>query len=150
MKGQKYQAIFLTIVMLLSGCLSSEPEADIEKDIEKTEDLSVNFTLDDYPLNAEVGEFVLISGSVLISPSETDYSILYDIVSPTGIRNLESSILFDKSNLKIIFSPDEPGEWSVIAKLYIEGYDDPLIQQTSFTTNVPDEGDSVLVTEAII
>ncbi|MEL0101422.1 MAG: hypothetical protein VW862_06960, partial [Euryarchaeota archaeon] len=85
MKGQKYQAIFLTIVMLLSGCLSSEPEADIEKDIEKTEELSVNFTLDDYPLNAEVGEFVLISGNILISTSETDYSILYDIVSPTGI-----------------------------------------------------------------
>ena len=136
--------------MLLSGCLSSEPDKIVQDDVEKSDDLSVNFTLDEYPLNAEIGEFVIITGNVMISPTETDFSILYDIVSPTGIRNFESSILIDESDIKIIFSPDEPGEWLVITKLYVEGYEEPLIQQTGFTTNIPDEGDSILLTDAII
>ena len=51
--------------------------------------------------------------------------VTYDIVTPSGIRDIDNSMILDEGNLQIILSPDEPGEWLVIAKAFVESFDDP-------------------------
>ena len=150
MKGRAAQAIFLAILMVMSGCLSSETAT--EKSDEDAGDIPVSatFMIDSYLLDTEIGDIVMITGQAQVSPVGTEYSFLYDIITPTGIRNLESSILDNNGNIKIIFSPDEPGDWAVIVKMYVADISDPIVGQSNFFVNIPDEGDVVLTTDARI
>ena len=140
MKGRSAQAIFLAVLMVMSGCLSSEtPIEDTDENVDNIP-VSAWLVMDNYLLETKLGDIVMITGDFEITPVGTEYSILYDIISPTGIRDIESSILEDGQIVKILFSPDEPGDWAVVVKLYVGDISDPIISQSNFFVNIPNEG----------
>jgi len=150
MKGQVFQATFLVILMLLSGCLSSDSVTEEVNNDDENEEITASFTLNQYPNIADVGDIVIISGDIDISPADLEVMVTYDILTPSGIRNIDNSMILDKGNLQIILSPDEPGEWLVIAKAFVESFDDPLISESLFMVKIPEEGDAVITTQPII
>ena len=150
MKGQVFQATFLVILMLLSGCLSSDSVTEEVNNDDENEEITASFTLNQYPNIADVGDIVIISGNIDVSPADSEVMVTYDILTPSGIRNIDNSMILDKGNLQIILSPDEPGEWLVIAKAFVESIDDPLISESLFVVKIPEEGDAVITTQHII
>ena len=76
--------------------------------------------------------------------------VTYDIVTPSGIRDIDNSMILDEGNLQIILSPDEPGEWLIIAKAFVESFDEALVSESLFMVKIPDEGDAVITTLPII
>ena len=149
MERKAISAVFLTLIMLLSGCLGSD---DTEGEVIETEiqqDVSAAFDLSSIGTQT-VGDIVLVDGLVEIEPTDTEYFIEYDIITPSGIRPIEATFSDTDSGMRLILMPDEPGQWKVIARMIVTGLDDSLKERSWFEVLPPDEGDTILSVDAII
>ena len=149
MERKAISAVFLTLIMLLSGCLGSD---DTEGEVIETEiqqDVSAEFGLSSIDTQT-VGDIVLVDGFIEIEPTDTEYFIEYDIITPSGIRPIEATFSETDSGMRLILMPDEPGQWKVIARMIVTGLDDSLKSEVGFEVLPPDEGDTILSVDAII
>ena len=89
MERKAFSAVFLSIIMLLSGCLGAEEEAKEVVEVDAQEDVFANLTLSMGDTNPTVGDIVVIEGLVEIDPIGSKHSFEYDLITPSGIRQLE-------------------------------------------------------------
>ncbi len=153
MESKAINAIVLTLIMFLSGCMSSD-SSDKEEvtDVQDTAptEIEASLNLTDISGDIAVNDIVVIEGIVDISPIETKRNYEYDLISPSGIRTIETTLTDYGENVQFVFMPDEPGEWSVVIRLIVEGVNDSVKEQISFDVTPPDEGDTVLSVEPVI
>ena len=93
---------------------------------------------------------MLVDGLVEIEPTDSEYFIEYDIITPSGIRPIEATFSETDSGMRLILMPDEPGQWKVIGRMIVSGLDDSLKSEVDFEVLPPDEGDTILSVEPII
>ena len=91
--------------------------------------------------NPSVGEILIIEGIISVNPADANYIVESDIITPTGMRSLETTLSTTKSGARLIFMPDEPGEWLVNTRLVVDGLEDH-IQIYSIYRFDPKEGDN--------
>ena len=150
MNGRGVRAVFLAMLMVLSGCLGSEESKPEEIVEEETQTVSANISLEETMEGFAVGDIAILSGMTMIEPAGTESEIIVEIISPSGIRDLESTVTRNGDVFRVIFSPDEPGQWMVVAKLLLDSFEDPMISQTSFEVLHPNEGDTIISVEPIL
>ena len=150
MESKALNAIVLTLIMFLSGCMSSD-KVDVEADEEpKTIDITASLNLSEITEEIAVNDIVIIEGVVEISPTETKRNYEFDLISTSGIRTIEATLNDYGDNVRLIFVPDEPGEWTVNIRMIIDGVNDSIKKQVSFDVITPDEGDTIISLESII
>ena len=149
MERKAISAVFLTLIMLLSGCLGSDGTEGEVIETEIQQDVSAEFGLSSIDTQT-VGDIVLVDGFIEIEPTDTEYFIEYDIITPSGIRPIEATFSETDSGMRLILMPDEPGQWKVIARMIVTGLDDSLKSEVGFEVLPPDEGDTILSVDAII
>ena len=79
-----------------------------------------------------MGEIFFISGQYYIQPITVDFSFEYELFSPSGIRDIESTLTYSEDAISLVFMPDEPGDWTAAVRLIVEGVEDPIIKQVEF------------------
>ena len=150
MEGKVVNAVFLTLIMLLSGCLGNGESETSEEEVDTPVEISAKLTANVASENPRVGEILVIQAVVDINSDVAKFSIERDIISPSGIREIETTITDTKDGASIILMPDEPGEWLVSLRLIVEGLDDPIRDDVTFFVIAPEEGDTTLSLEPII
>tara|TARA_B110000444_G_scaffold125664_1_gene118072 strand:+ start:19761 stop:22808 length:3048 start_codon:yes stop_codon:yes gene_type:complete len=151
MESKALSAVFLTLIMLLSGCFGSGSDESPADSVTEPEAISVDvYTLQTVNNEYSVGEIVLVEGTVEIYPIDTSRSYEYEIKLPSGIADIENTFTDSGESFKLIFAPDEPGYWLVTIRLVVEGMDDSIEEEISFYVNPPDEGDTILSTDSVI
>ena len=124
--------------MFLSGCMSSD-KVDVEADEEsKTIDITASLNVSEITEEIAVNDIVIIEGVVEISPTETKRNYEFDLISTSGIRTIEATLNDYGDNVRLIFVPDEPGEWTVNIRMIIDGVNDSIKKQVSFDVITPD------------
>ena len=138
MESRAFKAVFLTLVMLLSGCLGSE-DSEIEKPEQVSQtDISANLTLEVSNSNLVVGDIAIIEALVWINSQEIVYYVESDIITPSGIRQIETTSSKIDDGYRIILMPDEPGTWQINSRLIVDGLDDSIKESMQFNVANPD------------
>lgn len=151
MQSKALSAVFLALIMLLSGCFGSGTDDSVEDSVTEPEVISVNaYSLQTMNSEYSVGDIVLVEGTVEIYPVDTSRDYEYEIRLPSGIVDIENSFTDSGDGVKLIFAPEEPGFWLVSIRLIVEGIEEPIVEQVSFYVNPPDEGDTILSTDSVI
>ena len=150
MERKALSAVFLTLIMLLSGCLGSDSPDNSSDDGEKVVEVTASMELNEQIADAVVGDIVVIEGYVDVQPFGTIVSYEYDLITPSGIRDIDSTFSQSPQDFRLILMPDEPGDWAISVRMIVEGLDDSLKDQASFTILPPDEGDTLLSVDPII
>ena len=150
MERKVTSAVFLTLIMLLSGCLGSGEPVNEDEEIEEI--VPVNASLNSIMTtgNPSVGEILIIEGIISVNPADANYIVESDIITPTGMRSLETTLSTTKSGARLIFMPDEPGEWLVNMRLVVDGLEDHIQDSIQFTVSTPSEGDTIISTDSVI
>ena len=143
-------AVFLTLVMLLSGCLGSGEPVTEDKETEEVIPITASLNSILTTGNPSVGEISIIEGIISVNPDGTDYYVESDIITPTGLRSIDTTLSDTNSGTRLILMPDEPGEWMVNLRLVVDGLDEPVQSSVQFTVLTPSEGDTIISTESII
>ena len=91
MERKALSAVFLSLIMMLSGCLGSDEPAKDETVEEKSDEILANLTLELTDQQVTVGDISIVSAIVEISPVETNYYVESDIITPSGMRNIETT-----------------------------------------------------------
>ena len=110
-------AVFLTLIMLLSGCLGNTEPAKEDDDIIESVEISANMTSTLSTNNPSVGEILIIEADVQINPKNSQYTIESNILTPSGLRSIETTLSDTNNGVRLIFMPDEPGDWLVNLRL---------------------------------
>ena len=126
MERKALSAVFLSLIMMLSGCLGSDEPAKDDSVEEKSEEIVANLTMELTNSELTVGDIAIVSAIVDISPVETTYYVESDIITPSGLRDIETTSSRVDNGFRIIFMPDEPGLWAVNSRLVINGLDDSI------------------------
>ncbi len=150
MESKAFGAVFLTLIMLLSGCFGSETGVSDDDSKPMPTEIVANMTFGELAGGIGVGDIVLIEGFVTIQPFDSVRTYESDFISPSGVRSIESTFIDSGESIRLIFMPDEPGDWSIIVRLVIEGLDDSIKSQINITVQPPDEGDTILSVDSII
>ena len=150
MESKALSAIILTAIMLLSGCLSAkdnenEQEMDLFSSI-----VSADLSLELSDSNFVVGQMVLINALVEINPNNASYYVESDIITPSGMRQIDSTSSRVDDGFRIILMPDEPGIWKINSRLIVDGLDDSIKSEIQFTVAPPDEGLTTLSVDGFI
>ena len=149
MERKAISAVFLTLIMLLSGCLGSDGTEGEVIETETQQEITASFTL--YTdSNPAVGEIVFVDGIAETEPIDAEYFIEYDIITPSGIRPIEATISETDTGMRLILMPDEPGQWKIIGRMIVTGLDDSLKSEVDFEVLPPDEGETILSVDSII
>mgnify|MGYP001402422927 FL=1 len=90
MERKGISAVFLTLIMVLSGCLGSEETQKEVIESEPEQQISANFSLVTSGVST-VGDIVLVDGLAEVSPSDSEFFIEYDIITPSGIRPVDAT-----------------------------------------------------------
>ena len=101
MERKAVSAVFLTLIMLLSGCLGSE---ETEKEVVESvpeQQLVANFSLVNSGIST-VGDIVLIDGLAEVSPIDSEYFIEYDIITPSGIRPVDATFTKTDTGMRFL------------------------------------------------
>lgn len=152
MEQRVVTAIFLVTIMLVSGCFGNEgtESEDLESDIENKvtfAEISIN---DKFP-SVQVNEILIIEGTTILPPYLMDDAVYtYEFETPTGLRNVESTITKTDTGFKIIMSPDEPGIWKVNVLMMLDEYFENPYDSATFNVLIPDEGETILTTDGIV
>ena len=150
MERKGVSAVFLTLIMLLSGCLGSEDSVkEIVEDEESTE-IFANYSMSLSESIFSVGEIVVVEGIVEINQNDAEYFFEYDVITPSGIRPVDVTMSEFDSGMRLILMPDEPGEWKIIGRLIVSGLDDSLKSDVEFEALPPNEGETTLSVDSII
>ena len=144
MERKAFSAVFLSLIMMLSGCLGSDEPAKDDSVEEKSEEIVANLTMELTSSELTVGDIAIVSAIVDISPAETTYYVESDIITPSGLRDIETTSSRVDNGFRIIFMPDEPGLWAVNSRLVINGLEDSIKGGLEFSVSSPDEGFTVL------
>ena len=136
--------------MLLSGCFGSGEPVNEDKETEEFVPITASFNSIMTTGNPSVGEILIIEGIISVNPLSTNYFVESDIITPTGLRSIEATFLDTNSGTRMIFMPDEPGEWMVNLRLVVDGLEDPIQNNIQFTVLTPNEGDTILSTDSVI
>lgn len=150
MERRVTSAVFLTLVMLLSGCLGSGEPVTEDKETEEVVPITASLNSIMTTGNPSVGEISIIEGIISVNPAGTDYYVESDIITPTGLRSIDTTLSDTNSGTRLILMPDEPGEWMVNLRLVVDGLDEPVQSSIQFTVLTPSEGDTILSTDSII
>ena len=150
MERKVTSAVFLTLVMLLSGCLGSGEPVTEDKETEEVVPITASLNSIMTTGNPSVGEISIIEGIISVNPAGTDYYVESDIITPTGLRSIDTTLSDTNSGTRLILMPDEPGEWMVNLRLVVDGLDEPVQSSVQFTVLTPSEGDTILSTDSII
>ena len=150
MERKVTSAVFLTLVMLLSGCLGSGEPVTEDKETEEVVPITASLNSIMTTGNPSVGEISIIEGIISVNPAGTDYYVESDIITPTGLRSIDTTLTDTNSGTRLILMPDEPGEWMVNLRLVVDGLDEPVQSSVQFTVLTPSEGDTILSTDSII
>ena len=150
MERKVTSAVFLTLVMLLSGCLGSGEPVTEDKETEEVVPITASLNSIMTTGNPSVGEISIIEGIISVNPAGTDYYVESDIITPTGLRPIDTTLTDTNSGTRLILMPDEPGEWMVNLRLVVDGLDEPVQSSVQFTVLTPSEGDTILSTDSII
>ena len=143
-------AVFLTLIMLLSGCFGSGETVNEEKEIVQSEEISASINSILTTGNTAVGQILIIESIISINPAGTDYSIESDILTPSGMRSIETSLTETNTGSRLIFMPDEPGDWEVEIRLVVDGLDEPILSNTAFKVLPPSEGNTIITVDGTI
>ena len=152
MESKPLSAVILTLIMVLSGCLGTDSDVEDTDNVNEDVPQDVNASLSFQEINAgfTVGEVVIIEALVEITPNDLSAEYEYDLISSRGIENVESSFTETQDGISLIFVPNIPGTWVVNVRLIVEGLDDSIKYQMTFTIQVPDEGDTIISIVPII
>ena len=152
MESKPLSAVILTLIMVLSGCLGTDSDVEDTDNVNEDVPQDVNASLSFQEINAgfTVGEVVIIEALVDITPNDLSAEYEYDLISSRGIENVESSLTETQDGISLIFVPNIPGTWVVNVRLIVEGLDDSIKYQMTFTIQVPDEGDTIISIVPII
>ena len=143
-------AVFLALIMLLSGCLGSGEPVTEDEEIKVIVPVTASFETMMTTGNPSVGEILIIEGIISVNPVGVDYVVESDIITPTGMRSIETTLSDTNSGTRLIFMPDEPGDWLVNMRIVVDGLDEPIHSSIPFTVLTPDEGDTILSTDTVI
>ena len=150
MERKGVSAVFLTLIMLLSGCLGSEDSVkETVEDEEKTE-IFANYSMSLSENIFSVGDIVVVEGIVEINQNNAEYFFEYDIITPSGIRPVDVTLSEFDSGMRLILMPDEPGEWKIVGRLIVSGINDSLKSDVDFEVLPPNEGETILSVDSII
>ena len=150
MERKGVSAVFLTLIMLLSGCLGSEDSVkEIVEDEESTE-IFANYSMSLSESIFSVGDIVVVEGIVEINQNDAEYFFEYDVITPSGIRPVDVILSEFDSGMRLILMPDEPGEWKIVGRLIVSGLDDSLKSDVEFEALPPNEGETTLSVDSII
>ena len=150
MERRALSAIFLTLIMLLSGCLGSDDSGQKIVETDTQEEILANLSLSMTNNNPSVGDIVVIEGLAVIEPKQSGYFFEVDLITPSGIRQIETTLSNTDDGFRLIFMPDEPGGWMAVARLIIGELDDSVKSQIEFNVAAPEEGSTVLSVDSII
>ena len=143
-------AVFLTLIMLLSGCFgNSEPTKEDDATVDYAE-ISANITTTLSTTNPSVGEILIIEADVQINPENSQYTIETNIFTPSGIRAIETTLSDTDDGVRLIFMPDEPGEWLVNLRLINAEISESVQSSLTFFVEAPNEGDTILTVGGLI
>ena len=150
MERKVTSAVFLTLVMLLSGCLGSGEPVTEDKETEEVVPITASLNSIMTTGNPSVGEILIIEGIISVNPADANYIVESDIITPTGMRSLETTLSTTKSGARLIFMPDEPGEWLVNMRIVVDGLEEHIQDSIQFTVSTPSEGDTIISTDSVI
>ena len=97
-----------------------------------------------------MGDIVLVDGLAEVSPSDSEFFIEYDIITPSGIRPVDATFTQTETGMRLILMPDEPGQWKIMGRLIVSGLDDSLKSDVEFEVLPPNEGETILSVDSII
>ena len=150
MERRVTSAVFLTLIMLLSGCFGNGESVNEDKVTEEVVPITASLNSVMTTGNPSVGEILIIEGVISVNPPGTDYFVESDVITPTGLRSIETTFSDTSSGTRMILMPDEPGDWMVNLRLVVDGLDDPILNNVQFTVLTPSEGNTVLSTDSVI
>ena len=150
MERRVASAVFLTLIMLLSGCLGSGEPVKEDEETDEIVEVTASFNSILTTGNPSVGQILIIEGIIAVNPVGTDYTVESDIITPTGLRTIETTLSETNSGIRLIFMPDEPGDWLVNMRLVVDELDEPIQSSNSFTVFTPSEGDTTLSIDSVI
>ena len=81
MESKALSAVFLTLIMLLSGCFGSGSDEPIEDSITEVKEITASISLQIPDSEISVGDIVLIEGTVEIYPADTTHYYEFILVS---------------------------------------------------------------------
>ena len=122
MERKALSAVFLTLIMLLSGCLGSDSPDNSSDDGEKFVEVTASMELNEQIADAAVGDIVVIEGYVDVQPFGTIVSYEYDLITPSGIRDIDSTFSQSPQDFRLILMPDEPGDWAISVRMIAVSY----------------------------
>ena len=142
-------AVFLALIMLLSGCFgNSEPTK--EDDGADYAEISANITTTLSTTNPSVGDILIIEADIKINPENSQHTIETNILTPSGIRVIETTLSDTNDGVRLIFMPDEPGEWLVNLRLINAEISESVQSSLTFFVEAPNEGDTILTVGGLI
>ena len=150
MESKAVKAVFLTLIMLLSGCLGSEESSDEEVIDDTPKQIMAYLTVELSNSDIFVGDLAIINAIVNVDPVDSNYYVESDIITPSGIRQVETTSSRVDDGFRIILMPDEPGNWIVNSRLVVDGMDYSVQDYFEFTVSSPDEGITTLSVDAIV
>ena len=150
MESKPLSAVILTLIMVLSGCLGTDSDVEDTDNEDVPQDVNASLSFQEINAGFTVGEVVIIEALVDITPNDLSAEYEYDLISSRGIENVESSLTETQDGISLIFVPNIPGTWVVNVRLIVEGLDDSIKYQMTFTIQVPDEGDTIISIVPII
>ena len=150
MESKALSAVFLTLIMLLSGCFGSGSDEPIEDSITEVKEITAAISLQITDSEISVGDIVLIEGTVEIYPADTTRNYEFILVSESGIRDIESTLSDTGEMIRLIFMPDEPGIWRISVNLVVDGLDDSVKEDVELSVLLPDEGNTILSLDSVI
>ena len=150
MESKALSAVFLTLIMLLSGCFGSGSDEPIEDSITEVKEITASISLQIPDSEISVGDIVLIEGTVEIYPADTTRNYEFILVSESGIRDIESTLSDSGEMIRLIFMPDEPGIWRISVNMVVDGLDDSVKEDVELSVLLPDEGNTILSLDSVI
>lgn len=150
MESKTLSAVFLTLIMLLSGCLGSGSDEPADDSIAEIKEVTASISLQIPDSEISVGDIVLIEGTVEIYPADTTRYYELILVSQSGIRDIESTLSDSGEMIQLIFMPDEPGVWLISVNLVVDGLDDLVKDEVVLSVLLPDEGNTILSLDSVI
>ena len=91
MESKAVKAVFLTLIMLLSGCLGSEESSDEEVIDNTPKQIMAYLTVELSNSDIVVGDIAIINAIVNVDPADSNYYVESDIITPSGIRQVETT-----------------------------------------------------------
>ena len=150
METKTLNAAFLTLIMVLSGCLGTESNDTVEDTLSIPEEISASISIKQIADEIQFGEIVVIEGLVEITPADLTKRYEYNFVSSRGIENVESTVTSTDTSIILVFIPNIPGDWTVNINLIVDGIKDALKDNISFTVLAPDEGNTFISVDTIV